>query len=78
MDEISKTVAYKMVLHDLMQIDMFKGKYDAKNGSIAFMHGISTVMENIAMNVSEECYENFTNEFNQNIVLSQERANGKK
>ena len=78
MEDIDKTVAYKMVLHDLMQVDMLKGKYDAKNGSIAFMHGISTVMENIAMNVSEECYENFTDEFNQNIAWSQERANGKK
>lgn len=48
---------YKTVLEDLKQVPMFTGKYDAKNGNIHFMYGISTVLEYIADKAGDEEYE---------------------
>jgi hypothetical protein len=31
-------------------------------------------MENIALNVSEDCYENFTTEFTKNMIDSEHKA----
>ena len=69
-----KAAAYKIVFNDLMQNPMFRGKYDAEHGSQAFMHGISTIMENIAWNVSQDCYEDFQNEFCKNMAESLEKS----
>ena len=77
-DEIDKSVAYKMVFKDLNNVNMFKGIYDAKNGKSDFMDGICTVMEFIANGISEECHASFTDMFTQNMVRSEEKANGKK
>lgn len=70
--------AYKTVFDNLTKCNMFKGIYDAKNGSEIFMNGISTVMENVAYGVSEECYEAFTDEFTKNLIESQEKAKPKR
>lgn len=72
-----KPEAYKLVFDDLIKCNMFKGIYDAKHGNENFMYGILTIMENIALNVSEDCYEKFTAEFTKNMVDSKYKANYK-
>lgn len=64
--------AYHTVFRDIMLNgpDMFRGIYDAKNGNKAFMYGIQTVMEYIAIHDSEEHYEEFSDMFTKNIVKS--------
>jgi hypothetical protein len=73
---IDKREAYRIVFEDLTSIDgLFTGRYDYKNGKETFMYGISTVMESIAVHVSDECYEAFQKRFFDNMVKSEERAN---
>lgn len=72
-----KPEAYKLVFNELIKCNMFKGIYDAKHGNTDFMYGILAVMEYIAVNVSEDCYENFTAEFTKNMVNSKFKANHK-
>lgn len=67
---INKKEAYSIVFEDLRKIFLFKGIYDAKNGNENFMYGIGTVMECIALGVSEKEYENFNNEFYRNMCAS--------
>ena len=62
-----KKKAYAIVYRDLMKVDLFRGHYDAKNGNQVYMHGICTVMENIALHVSEETANQFMQEFINNI-----------
>ena len=62
-----KKKAYEIVYRDLMKVDLFRGHYDAKNGSPVYMHGICTVMENIALHASEETANQFMQEFINNI-----------
>lgn len=53
MTELQK--ACKIVLDAYTKGDnFFTGKFDAKNGSVDFMYGICTVMENIAYQAGEE------------------------
>ena len=72
-----RTDAYKLVFDDLTKCNMFKGIYDAKHGNADYMYGILTIMENIALNVSEDCYEKFTAEFTKNMTESENKANHK-
>ena len=53
---------------------MFRGQFDAKNGNREFMYGICTVMENVALNVSEETYEDFSTLFVNNVCASIDKA----
>ena len=69
---MTKQLAYAIVLNDLLECPMFKGIYDAENGSEHFMHGISTVMENIAYHVSEDCAIDFSEMFIANMIDSEE------
>lgn len=70
---MSKQEAYRIVYDDLMEIGMFKGIYDAtEESSYHFMYGIQTVMEHIAYNVSEDCYNEFSNKFIENLANSKE------
>jgi hypothetical protein len=71
---MDKQTAYKIVFDDLCKCDMFKGIYDAEHGSDKYMHGVSAVMESIACNVSEECYETFSDMFITNMCKSEEKA----
>ena len=66
--------AYKAVYNDLMKVDLFRGHYDAKNGSETFVRGIGTVMENIALHVSEETANKYMQEFTNNIQDARKRA----
>lgn len=66
--------AYKMVFDDIVNNGplLFKGIYDAKNGSVKYMHGICTVMEYILenSNASKSVMDNFSNEFTENMIKS--------
>lgn len=60
--------AYKIVLEDLKEVPMFMGKYDAKNGNIHFMYGISTVLEYIADKAGDEEYRDiFVDNLNKSV-----------
>lgn len=68
--------AYRMVYNDILNKDvgLLVGRYDAKNGNTDYMHGIATVMEFIAINVSEADCDDFENIFYSNMLESRERA----
>ena len=72
--KLSKSEAYKIVFNDLIKCDMFKGIYDARHGAAYYMYGVKAVMENIAINVSEDCHEKFVDEFITNMVKCENRA----
>lgn len=74
MNELQK--AYHMVLCDMLLNgpNLFKGTYDAINGNEHFMWGIQTVMEYIAFKDCETVYEQFSDNFNNNILESWKKA----
>ena len=76
MTKEEKIKAYKIVFDDLQKFDMFRGRYDAKNGSEQLMHGISAVMEVIASTISDECHDAFVEEFLKNMLECEEVFNG--
>lgn len=57
----------------MQNVDLFIGKYDAKNGNEKFMYGICTVMEFIACEISEEIYEEFSDKFLKNMIDSESK-----
>ena len=67
---MTKKEAFEIVYNELIKCPMFSGHFDAKNGNREFMYGICTVMENIALNVSEETYEDFSTLFVDNVCES--------
>lgn len=72
---MEKSEAYRIVFEDLTAHDWLgTGVYDARHGKEEFMHGVSTVMECIAANVSNEVYEAFEKRFYNNMMASQEKA----
>lgn len=70
--------AYRIVFNDILNngCEMFIGKYDAKNGSEKFMHGVATVMEYIAYNICDEQGDDFSNFFIKNMIASEQKAQG--
>lgn len=71
------TEAAQIVLDRLSECPMFIGKYDARRRnekSKHYMYGIATVMENIALLVSDECLDEFADRFWDNMVESERRA----
>ena len=69
---MKKSEAYKIVFEDLKNLPMFMGKYDIVNGNENFMYGISTVMDMIVSNISEEEHDKYINRFNYNMLKSKE------
>ena len=71
-DERKRQKAYQTVFRDMMLngTDMFKGKYDAKNGSKKFMSGIQTVMEYIALNADGENHVRYSQTCSREIWLN--------
>lgn len=65
-----KEEAYRTVFDDLNQINLFTGIYDAKHGKREYMYGVFVVMEHIARGISEECYEQFSDTFFENMRQS--------
>lgn len=68
---MNKVEAYKIVLNDLRQVGMLRGRYDATYGSVDFMNGIYTVMEYIAYYAKDEKY---MDQFLDNMIESEKRA----
>lgn len=68
--------AYRIVFNDMMNsgCGMLVGKYDAKNGSAEYMHGVSMVMEWIAYRVSEPQGDDFSDLFVKNLIESEKKA----
>jgi len=64
---MDKRVAYRIVFNELIKNPLFIGIYDAKNGSKEFMHGVVTVMEYIAYNISPDICHGFSFEFCDNM-----------
>lgn len=64
----------KSILDDMTECGLFVGRYDARNGSQDFMHGISTVMECLAYRVSEDYGDTFSDTFVKNLIESEKRA----
>lgn len=78
---MNKQEAYEIVYKDLVSKNnsgLFRGKYDARNGSRDFMFGIQTVIENIAFHVGEPVSNSFSDMFTHNMVLSEEKAEREK
>ena len=71
---IQERETIKKLVGDMKGCGLFIGRYDAKNGSSVFMHGISTVMEYLAYTVSEEYGNNFSDEFVNNLIKSEKSA----
>lgn len=67
--------AYKIVVDDLMtKGGLFSGYYDAKNSSKEFMSGIMTVIESMAVQVSDGYADKFVNNFIENLIESENKA----
>lgn len=67
--------AFYIVFKDLTKDEgLFTGRYDAKNGSKQYMHGVSSVMEYIAYRVGEDCLDAFNEHFVNNLIKSEEKA----
>lgn len=64
---MDKRVAYRIVFNELIKNPLFTGIYDAENGSKEFMHGVATVMENIAYNISPDMCHSFSAGFCNNM-----------
>lgn len=71
---MDKKEAFEIVLNEMKNISLFMGKYDAQHGSDKYMHGISTVMEYIAYNISDEVGDEFSDTFLNNLIASEEYA----
>lgn len=61
---------WKEVYEDLVKCSLFVGNYDAKNGSLSFMHGIGAVMGYIAHEAGKQ--EEFDDMFFKNILKSKQ------
>ena len=62
----------KGIIEEMSEIDIFTGKYDAKNGKEDFMYGIETVMECLAYMVSDEYGDSFSDTFVKNFIASEQ------
>ena len=71
--ELRKKVI-KSTIEELMECELLRGKYDAKNGNEHYMYGIATVMERLALEVSEEYSEKISNIFIKNMIESEKKA----
>ena len=64
----------RQLVSKMMECPMFRGEYDAKNGSESFMDGIATVMESLARLVDDTFYQEVSDIFTHNMVKSQEKV----
>ena len=63
----------KDLIEEMSKCGLFIGKYDARNGNENFMHGINTVMEYLAYEVSREYGDNFSDMFIKNMIDSENK-----
>ena len=72
---MSDKEAFKRVYDNLIKgPELFRGIYDAENGSEEYMHGISTVLEYIAQQVSEDKRAQYEDMFTKNMIESKDIA----
>ena len=64
----------RQLVSKMMECPMFRGEYDAKNGSEYFMNGIATVMESLASLVDDTFCQEVSDVFTHNMVKSQEKV----
>ena len=64
----------KNIFEELKKCGLFVGNYDAKNGDEHFMYGVCAVMECLAYMISEKDGDNFSKEFIENMLTSEEKA----
>lgn len=62
----------RQLVLEMMECPLFRGEYDAKNGSESFMYGISTVMEYLASLVDDTFCQEVSDTFTHNMAKSQE------
>ena len=65
----------KNIFKELKKCGLFVGKYDAKHGNEHYMYGINSVMECLAYMIDEKYGDNFSKEFVENMLTSEEKAN---
>lgn len=70
-----KAVVKEVFEEMIFDIEMFRGRYDAKNGDEHFMFGISTPLTYLAYAIDEEYGERFDSMFMKNMTKSIEEAN---
>lgn len=63
----------RQLVSEMMECPMFRGEYDAKNGSESFMYGIATVMEYLASCVDDTFCQEVSEVFTHNMVKSQDK-----
>lgn len=68
---MSKQEAFRIVLDELCQCNLFCGNYDAKNGNKKFMYGIACVMESIADMAADST---FSDTFLDNMIRSEDEV----
>lgn len=64
----------KNIFEELKKCNLFVGKYDARNGDEHFMYGVSSVMECLAYMIDEKYANDFSHEFFENMLTSEEKA----
>lgn len=64
----------KNIFEELKKCGLFVGKYDARNGNEHFMYGVSAVMECLAYMIDNEYGDNFSREFIENMLTSEEKT----
>ena len=64
----------RQLVLEMMECPLFRGEYDAKNGSESFMYGIFTVMEYLASCVDDTFYQSVSDRFTRNVIKSQEKV----
>ena len=70
-----KAVVKEVFEEMILDIELFRGHYDAKNGDEHFMFGISTPLTYLAYTLDEECGREFDSMFMKNMQKSIEEAN---
>lgn len=70
---MTKEEIIKDLIEEMSKCGLFIGKYDARNGNENFMHGINTVMEYLAYEVSREYGDNFSDMFIKNMIDSENK-----
>ena len=64
----------RQLVLEMMECPLFRGEYDAKNGSASFMYGISTVMEYLASCVDDTVCQEVSDIFTYNMAKSQKKV----
>ena len=65
---------YKAILDELCECPLFRGEYDAKNGSAHYMFGVWSVMESLAGKVSDEEQDRFNTMFATNLRKREDKV----